>query len=161
FRDDNEYQDLVAKIHPKPSIRTGYLTYEGLTFGYIFISKENQERVYEVKKNHETKHISVYEGQAFIRSGTVNNIMRHNERESLYRKKVLSGKAKNDELFNAVYLKNKFEEENYINKNYAATVEFYCEDNNRTYTVGDGEFTFVLYWYVVDTDVARIKTKIG
>ncbi|SMC81814.1 ATP-binding protein [Papillibacter cinnamivorans] len=81
MQDDNEYQNLFDKINPRPDIQTGTIEYEGLTFGYIFISKANNDRIYEVKDTFaKNEREGVFRGQAFLRRGSKNYLMTHQDR---------------------------------------------------------------------------------
>lgn len=53
--DDRDFQDVAKHIFPTPKIVTGTIehTYQGKTktYGFIQISKENTDRIYEIKKD--------------------------------------------------------------------------------------------------------------
>lgn len=51
WRDDNEWQNLLDKIIPRPDVSTGCVEYEGNWFGYILISGTNNEWVYEAAES--------------------------------------------------------------------------------------------------------------
>ena len=92
--DDAIFQSLVRKIRPLPIVHCGTVNYQGMTFGYIHILKENTDRTYEVAEEYpQTRRQidgisymptnSVQVGQAFIRRGTAKNIMDQHERRRL------------------------------------------------------------------------------
>lgn len=95
WTDDNIFQNWIDNIDPRPSIQTGTVEYEEKTFGYIFISKENIKRIYEVNKtvigeksDQASVKAGVYQGQAFTRQGSRNSILMQNEREEITKKKI-------------------------------------------------------------------------
>ena len=94
WRDDNELQNLLAKITPRPHVSTGIVSFDDKLFGYIFIDKENKDFVYEVKETVtedvtneklvlKKKVKGVYVGQAFTRYGSQNKIMFNDDRKKL------------------------------------------------------------------------------
>ena len=105
WRDDNEWQNLLAKIKPRPHVSTGTVYYNDKLYGYIFIDKDNKDFVYEVRetvtneKAGSTKKIrGVYEGQAFTRYGSQNIIMFNDDRKKLMNRIIYP--SLNVELFN-------------------------------------------------------------
>ena len=105
WRDDNEWQNLLAKIKPRPHVSTGTVYYNDKLYGYIFIDKDNKDFVYEVRetvtneKAGSTKKIrGVYEGQAFTRYGSQNIIMFNDDRKKLMNRIIYP--SPNVELFN-------------------------------------------------------------
>ncbi len=94
WRDDNEWQNLIDKISPRPHVQSGVAKYEGRDFGYFYISKDNTDWVYEVKSTvigDRTARVSekngVFAGQAFTRVGSRNDILYSDVREKLRIKK--------------------------------------------------------------------------
>lgn len=100
MQDDAYYQQLADIIQPRPSIETGTINFkikdEELLFGYIFITKDNQDRVYsicktypEIKKGQkeldddEIKSI-VYASTAYIRKGSCNYSLSEYDRREIY-----------------------------------------------------------------------------
>ncbi len=94
WRDDNEWQNLLKKIKPRPHVSTGVVSFDDKLFGYIFIDKNNKDFVYEVKEtvtstitneesNSPKKLRGVYIGQAFTRYGSQNKIMFNDDRKKL------------------------------------------------------------------------------
>ncbi len=90
WRDDNEWQNLLAKITPRPHVCTGMVQLGDKLYGYIFIDKNNKDFVYEVKENVTNKKPNssrkvkgVYIGQAFTRYGSQNTIMFNEDRKKL------------------------------------------------------------------------------
>ena len=94
WRDDNEWQNLIDKISPRPHVQSGIAEYEGKYFGYFYISENNTDWVYEVKSTvigDKTARVSekngVFAGQAFTRVGSRNDILYSAGREKLRIKK--------------------------------------------------------------------------
>lgn len=98
--DDHFYQDVATRIYPIPKIETGIFehTYNGQKkfYGYILISKDNEDRIYEicnekVEKN-DGKLYSIkemYEKNAFapvawIRIGSKKEILKEYTRRKIY-----------------------------------------------------------------------------
>lgn len=95
WMDDNVFQNWIDNIEPRPRVQTGTLEYEGKNFGYIFISKENKKRIYEVKKTvigekgaEASAKAGAYQGQAFTRQGSRNSILMQSDREEIIKKKI-------------------------------------------------------------------------
>ena len=95
WRDDNEWQNLIDKISPRPIVQTGVTDYDGKTFGYFFIPKDNIDWVYEVQKTvssveHgvENRKNTVFEGQAFTRVGSRTELLYDIGREKMHEKRV-------------------------------------------------------------------------
>ena len=96
WKDDNEWQNLLDKISPRPLAYTGYVTYEGRDYAYIYIYAENFEWVYEVRDTvigdkseqviKESK--GAFKGQAFTRKGSRTDILDQKGRERLAKKRV-------------------------------------------------------------------------
>lgn len=98
WRDDNEWQNLIKKITPRPiDVRTGTVEFDNKLFGYIYISPLNDEWVYEagetilpkdgqlVKKSN-----TLFEGQAMTRIGSTNEVLHSKGRQRLLDKKIQS-----------------------------------------------------------------------
>ncbi len=100
MQDDSYYQHLADIIQPRPSIETGTINFklkdEELLFGYIFITKDNQDRVYSICKTYpkikqgqkelyddEIKSI-VYASTAYIRKGSCNYSLSEYDRREIY-----------------------------------------------------------------------------
>lgn len=94
--DDADYQNLVDKMYPRPEVQTGVFKFDGLDFGYIRISKNNEERVYEVNESYVPKNESskkkdcVCKGLAFIRRGSKNYVMTQADRRRIENTKTES-----------------------------------------------------------------------
>lgn len=95
WRDDNEYQNLLKKITPRPMVQSGTVTYEKLVFGYFFISADNTEWIYEVgetvignKEDRIAEKNGAYKGQAFTRMGSRKTILMNEGRKKLLERKV-------------------------------------------------------------------------
>ncbi len=95
WHDDNEWQNLLEKIVPRPiDVRTGTVYFEEKLFGYIYISPLNDEWVYEAgetflpergEKVKETN--TLFKGQALTRKGSTNAILFSKDRQRLMAKK--------------------------------------------------------------------------
>lgn len=99
MKDDNEYQNLVKKIRPRPEISSGQIILKEKKIGFIFIpgkNDKNLERPYEMNDNYPSSGKKyVIEGQGFIRKGTTNCSITDSEREQMHQKKFLSKKIEN------------------------------------------------------------------
>lgn len=95
MQDDNEYQDLCQKIQPRPHVETGIVDYKGDTYGYIYISKDNVERIYSIVEDYPPEKVlrqeeilnvkkKVYASTAFIRKGSVNYLLNEYDRRRIY-----------------------------------------------------------------------------
>lgn len=95
WKDDNEWQNLLDKISPRPKAVTGYVEHGGRYYAYIYIYGDNYEWVYEVaetvvgdKEADFKERNAVFKGQAFTRHGSVNAVLDQNGREKLVKKRV-------------------------------------------------------------------------
>ncbi|MBK5246985.1 MAG: ATP-binding protein [Peptostreptococcaceae bacterium] len=88
--DDNEFQNLVNLIRPRPEVLTGRILFDDLVYGYVRISESNDERVYEAEVSYPQNRPMIHEGQAFIRRGSVTYIMSNADRRRV--EKTLSEK---------------------------------------------------------------------
>ena len=95
MEDDSKYQMLFDIIQPRPHIETGTISDGGLDFGFIYISKDNTERVYSFNKDYPDEFISedeektafrkkVYGSTAFIRKGTTKYFLNEYDRRKIY-----------------------------------------------------------------------------
>lgn len=82
WRDDNEWQNLIKKISPRPDVRTGYVKYQEKYFGYIYIPGSNNEWVYEAnesvvcdKNDRVSEKNIISKGQAYTRVASVNEVL--------------------------------------------------------------------------------------
>ena len=93
--DDAEYQSLCDKIQPRPIVETGIIPFEKDDYGYVYISKENTDRIYsiiedypkqEVTRFEETigKKAKVYASTAYIRKGSKNYKLNEYDRRNIY-----------------------------------------------------------------------------
>ena len=95
WEDDNEWQNIIDHIVPRPDVRTGTVEYNNKLFGFIYISESNTEWVYEVSKTlisskedrASEKNITA-KGQAFTRVGSRNDILTEVGRRHLLEKKI-------------------------------------------------------------------------
>ena len=81
--DDCEFQHLIDMIRPRPFVNTGVVKYDGMSFGYIHIARENDDCTYEVARNYPESTHMVHEGQAFIRLGSTKKVMTQEDRHRL------------------------------------------------------------------------------
>ena len=86
--DDNEFQNWADDIVPRPQIQTGTVKFEDKLFGYICILESNDFDIYEAGKtvccDPNLKSLgknAVFQGQAFMRRGSRNQVMMHPDRE--------------------------------------------------------------------------------
>lgn len=101
WRDDNEWQNLLNKILPRPiDVRTGTVTFDDKLFGYIYISPRNNEWVYEAGETifpKDGKFLkesnTLFRGQALTRRGSTNDILYSKDRQRLLEKKIQSFQA--------------------------------------------------------------------
>ena len=105
--DDNEIQSLLKKINPIPTVSSGTVIYNGKTFGFLLISKDNYERIYEINDNvYDASYVNrnsdkmderkfescvrniinkgKFKGQSFIRTGSTNNLITDEQRKHIY-----------------------------------------------------------------------------
>lgn len=100
MQDDEYYQQLADIIQPRPSIETGTINFKiknnEILFGYIWIPKENNNRVYSIAKTYpeikrgqkesisdEIKSI-VYASTSYIRKGSCNYPLSEYDRREIY-----------------------------------------------------------------------------
>lgn len=95
WRDDNEWQNLIKKITPRPDVRTGYVKYQEMFFGYVYIPGTNNEWVYEAnesvvsdKNDRVSEKNIISKGQAYIRIASVNEVLMAAGRKKLLEKKT-------------------------------------------------------------------------
>ena len=95
WRDDNEWQNLIRKITPRPDVRTGYVVFQEKYFGYIYIPASNYEWVYEANesvissKDDPLKEKNIIaRGQAYIRIGSTNEVLMDDGRKRLLERKI-------------------------------------------------------------------------
>jgi hypothetical protein len=100
MQDDRFYQSAADYIFPRPSIETGTIKHKVMgveyEFGYIFISKDNVDRIYEIGKNYYyTKDKNSYSleqalpkiafaSTAWIRRGSCKRILDEHTRRKIY-----------------------------------------------------------------------------
>lgn len=93
--DDEEYQGWCDFIEPRPIIETGKIKYDGIEYGYVYITKDNKDRVYSVNKDYPGEHVSredeyrniknkVYASVAYTRKGSRNYILNEYDRREIY-----------------------------------------------------------------------------
>lgn len=95
-RDDNEYQNWINKITPKPIVNTGHIQYGNKVFEIVCINKENDGQIYELVQGINIH--PIHEGQTFYRQGSQNAVLTEEVRrkirssyfdESKYREKLV------------------------------------------------------------------------
>lgn len=132
LRDDNEFQDLLEKIKPRPFVQTGMVSFNNMDFGYVYISKINQEYVYEIADlfkqgatdQNPYKDV-LFVGQAFTRYGSVNAVLDDAGRRKLYSLKM---QVENATSIRPIQSKNRSKEENVFaflgswNENYSGDI---------------------------------------
>lgn len=95
MQDDNYYQQLCQIIQPSPHVETGEIFYDEKIFGYIYISKDNTDRVYSIIKDFPEETISVqdeknnimkkvYASTAYIRKGSTKYSLNEYDRRRIY-----------------------------------------------------------------------------
>lgn len=111
MQDDKIYQSMADKISPRPSIETGTFIYnrDGKDFelGYIYIpSAMNDDRVYTINKdfpdesiyindirNGNRKKCRVYASTAWIRRGSVNQLLTEEDRRIIYKQNDINNRS--------------------------------------------------------------------
>lgn len=95
-RDDNEYQNWLNKISPRPIVNTGHIQYDNKVFEIVCINKENDGQIYELLQGVNIQ--PIHEGQTFYRQGSQNAVLTEEVRrkirssyfdESKYREKLI------------------------------------------------------------------------
>lgn len=95
MKDDKYYQDLCQMIQPRPHVETGEIEENGKYFGYIYISKDNMERVYSIIKDYPEEVVTkeeeqnkvktkVYASTAYIRKSSVKYMLNEYDRRKIY-----------------------------------------------------------------------------
>jgi len=142
MQDDRFYQAAADCISPRPLIETGTFKHKikgkEFTFGYIYISKENTDRVYEINKDCFYKqdkneytldkafHMVAVASTAWIRRGSCKRVLDEYTRRKIYEadrnKKNFSidnniiysdiNKSANNKIIKAALLIGKWNEEN-------------------------------------------------
>lgn len=108
--DDKYYQDLCQMIQPRPHVETGEIELEGLFFGYIYISKDNMERVYSIIKDYPDEIVTreeekndirekVYASTAYIRKGSVKYLLNEYDRRKIYEQDKEMKRVENQNVF--------------------------------------------------------------
>ncbi|HIQ90428.1 MAG TPA: putative DNA binding domain-containing protein [Candidatus Coprosoma intestinipullorum] len=145
--DDHYFQDVAKKIYPTPKIETGTFkhVYRGkeYCYGYILISKDNDDRVYEIENGkikrddnnlYTIKQIceqNVFAPVAWIRIGSTKDILKEPTRRRIYefdnlKKKFTvndnigylldDNRAKNDKIIKTALLFGEWNENNINDK---------------------------------------------
>ncbi|SEA85794.1 Putative DNA-binding domain-containing protein [Eubacterium aggregans] len=106
--DDSHFQNLLDKIAPRPIVETGTVQVDSQTYGYIYIPKDNKERVYEVSENYgqgTAKEVKV--GQSFIRMGSKTSVISNENRSYIkFQKTYIEPNIKNKALSRIVSTNN-------------------------------------------------------
>lgn len=116
LRDDNEFQNLLMRIKPRPFVQTGMVSFNNKDFGYVYISKINLEYVYEIAtlfkecatEKNPYKEV-LFPGAAFTRYGSQNDVLDDAGRRKLYSLKV---QVENTTAIKPIQAKNRSKEEN-------------------------------------------------
>lgn len=162
FTDDADYQTLLDKISPRPTICTGEIDYDGLRYGYIFVSKENRERVYEVEQEYICSNSAVYKSQSWIRKGSRNYLITQDERNKIFGDSLKMGLVRSeDSVLLGALANNKLTRSQYTNTNFQDTIIFDPRVNNGEYVLGAGLYQFSIRMYVVNNGAAHIRTCNG
>ena len=114
--DDADYQSLCDKIQPRPIVETGIITFENNDYGYVYISKENTDRIYSIIEDYPKQEVSrfeetsgkkakVYASTAYIRKGSKNYKLNEYDRRNIYENDRIEKIEKPNEI-----LKYSFEE---------------------------------------------------
>ena len=90
LKDDNEWQNVIDIITPRPNICTGSVVFDDKTFGWIYIPASNDEWVYEAFKSQisdQNDYVCesniIAKGQAYIRRGTRKDVLLDIDRRHL------------------------------------------------------------------------------
>lgn len=97
MEDDEKYQSWCDYIEPRPTIETGRIIFDEIEYGYIYITKDNNERVYSIKKDYPDEYVmrieeiqkiknKVYASVAYIRKGSKNYPISEMDRRKIYEK---------------------------------------------------------------------------
>lgn len=92
--DDNEFQNLIDMIRPRPAVSTGTFSFENKVYGYIHILRSNVDTTYEASRTYPSKKQkidddfflpanAVHEGQAYIRLSTKKVVMNQHDRRRI------------------------------------------------------------------------------
>ncbi len=105
MEDDEKYQSWCDYIEPRPTIETGKIKLKNIEYGYIYITKDNNERVYSINKDYPDEYVmreeeikkiknKVYASVAYIRKGSKNYTLGEFDRRKIYEydKKVKENK---------------------------------------------------------------------
>lgn len=105
MEDDEKYQSWCDYIEPRPTIETGKIELKNIEYGYIYITKDNNERVYSINKDYPDEYVmreeeikkiksKVYASVAYIRKGSKNYTLSELDRRKIYEydKKVKENK---------------------------------------------------------------------
>ena len=95
MEDDEKYQSWCDYIEPRPTIETGTIEYEGVKYGYIYITRKNNERIYSISKDYPDEYVmrqeeiqkiksKVYASTAYIRKGSKNYPISEHDRRRIY-----------------------------------------------------------------------------
>lgn len=95
MEDDEKYQSWCDLIEPRPTIATGYIEYDGLEYGYIYITKDNKDRIYSINQDYPSEYVmrqeelqkfksKVYQSTAYIKKGSKNYLLSEIDRRIIY-----------------------------------------------------------------------------
>lgn len=95
MEDDEKYQSWCDYIEPRPTIETGKIKLKNIEYGYIYITKDNNERIYSINKDYPDEYVmreeeikkiknKVYASVAYIRKGSKNYTLSEFDRRKIY-----------------------------------------------------------------------------
>ena len=109
MEDDEKYQSWCDFIEPRPTIETGKIKFKEIEYGYIYITKENNERVYSINQDYPNEYVmrkeeiqqiknKVYASVAYIRKGSKNYPLSEIDRRKIYEHDKQVKELKNKEI---------------------------------------------------------------
>lgn len=108
MEDDEKYQSWCDYIEPRPTIETGKIKLDEIEYGYIYITKDNNERIYSINDDYPSEYVmrieeiqkiksKVYASVAYIRKGSKNYPMSEMDRRKIYERDRQVKEYKNKE----------------------------------------------------------------
>lgn len=145
FPDDAHFQNLFDKIVPRPTIETSVVEINKLSFGYFFISKENNDRVYEVALDYGNGATAIVkQGQSFIRVGSTTRHISPQEREDILAYKLSKGLGPPNKSLLALQAIDTIEQHKYTCREDNGTITFQSDNNNGRYNLGHSDRLFTV-----------------
>lgn len=110
MEDDEKYQSWCDLIEPRPIIETGRFNLNQIEYGYIYMPKENNERVYSIKEDYPSEYVmrmeeikklknKVYASTAYIRKGSKNYTLSEMDRRKIYEQDNKMKNIENKKVF--------------------------------------------------------------